>query len=114
MTCVTLAKCFKDLHKWGQSLVHDLAVTPIKNLSGELVKSVKIEMKQQIEFEEAKVRVGELEVISIKKIPGPTKRHSHPVEAAADVAAENEPTAVIGVEGKKSKECHSSQHQPTR
>uniref|UniRef100_A0AAV1UC99 Uncharacterized protein n=1 Tax=Peronospora matthiolae TaxID=2874970 RepID=A0AAV1UC99_9STRA len=36
---------------------------------------------------------------------GPTERHSHPVEAAADVAAENEPTAVIGAEGKKSKEC---------
>uniref|UniRef100_A0AAV1UBS8 Uncharacterized protein n=1 Tax=Peronospora matthiolae TaxID=2874970 RepID=A0AAV1UBS8_9STRA len=35
---------------------------------------------------------------------GPTERHSHPVEAAADVAAENEPTAVIGAEGKKSKE----------
>uniref|UniRef100_A0AAV1U3E1 Uncharacterized protein n=1 Tax=Peronospora matthiolae TaxID=2874970 RepID=A0AAV1U3E1_9STRA len=36
---------------------------------------------------------------------GPTERHSHPVEAAAaDVAAENEPTAVIGTEGKKSKE----------
>uniref|UniRef100_A0AAV1UYU0 Uncharacterized protein n=1 Tax=Peronospora matthiolae TaxID=2874970 RepID=A0AAV1UYU0_9STRA len=33
---------------------------------------------------------------------GPTERH--PVEAAADVAAENEPTAVIGAEGKKSKE----------
>uniref|UniRef100_A0AAV1U666 Uncharacterized protein n=1 Tax=Peronospora matthiolae TaxID=2874970 RepID=A0AAV1U666_9STRA len=35
----------------------------------------------------------------------PTERHSHPIEAAAaDVAAENEPTAVIGTEGKKSKE----------